>query len=50
MESNDELKENDIKNCTCHYFHEVIKIGHFHFDDILFNEKSYKNILVYGIS
>ena len=25
MESNDELKEVDIKNCTCYYFHDIIE-------------------------
>ena len=50
MESNDELKEIDIKNCTCHYFDYTIKIEEFDFDNILIDEKSYKNILVYSIS
>ena len=25
MESKDELKENDIKNCTCYYFDDIIR-------------------------
>ena len=25
MKSKDELKETDIKNCTCYYFHDIIK-------------------------
>ena len=25
MESNDKLKEFDIKNCTCYYFDDIIK-------------------------
>ena len=29
MESNDELKEIDIKSCTCYYFHEIIKMEDF---------------------
>ena len=44
MESDDELKEIDIKNCTCYYFHEIIKIEDFNFDNTLLNEKSSKNI------
>ena len=50
MESNNELKEIDIKKCTCYYFDDIIKIQHFHFDDILIDEKLNKNILVYNIS
>ena len=43
MESN-KLKETVIKNCTCYYFDD------FDFDNILIDEKSYKNTLVYDIS
>ena len=50
MESNDKLKEIDIKNCTCYYFDDIIKTEDFDFDNILFNKKSHKNILVYDIS
>ena len=32
MESNDELKEIDIKNRTCYYFDDIIKIEDFDFD------------------
>ena len=46
MESNDKLKEIDIKNCTCYYFNNIIKIDDFDFDNV----KSYKNILVHDIS
>ena len=48
MESNDELKETDVKNCICYYFDEN-KNWRFNFD-ILLDEKSYENILVYDIS
>ena len=41
MESNDKLKEVDIKNCTCYYFSDITKIE---------DEESYKNIFVYNIS
>ena len=50
MESNDKLKETDIKNRTCHYFDDIIKIYDFNLDNILIDEKSYKNFLVYKIS
>ena len=43
-----EFKEVDIKNCTCYYFDDKIKIEDFDFDNIFIDEKSYKNILVYG--
>ena len=50
MEHNDELKEIDIKNCTCCCFDDIIKIEDFNLDNILIAEKTYKNILVYSIS
>ena len=50
MESNDKLKEIDIKNRTCYYSDDIIKIEDFNFSNILIDEKSYKNILVYNIS
>ena len=54
MENNDELKEIDIKNRTCYYFDDIMKVGKFDFDNILLDKKSYKNsyenILIYDIS
>ena len=47
-ESN-ELKENDIKNHTCYYFDNIIKIEDSDFHNILIDGKPIKNILVYGI-
>ena len=41
MESNDELKEIDIKNRTCYYFDHIIKIEDFDLNNILIDEKSY---------
>ena len=41
--------KNCIKNCTCYYFDEIIKIEGFDFDNILLDERSYKIILIYGI-
>ena len=50
MKSNDKLKEIDIKNRTCYYFNEISKIEDLGLDNILMDEKSYENILVYNIS
>ena len=49
MESNDELKEIDIKDCMCYYFYDIIKIEDFDFGNILKDEKSCENTLVYNI-
>ena len=38
MESNDKLKEIDIKNCTCYYFDKITKLEDFD-SDILIEEK-----------
>ena len=43
MGINNELKEIDIKNQTCYYFDNIIKIEDFAIDNILLNEKSYEN-------
>ena len=48
MESNNKLKEIDSKNGMCFYFGDIIE--DFDFVNILLDEKSFKNILVYGIS
>ena len=45
-----QLKEIDIKNRTCYYFDDMIKIEDFDLRNILIDEKSYENILVYNIS
>ena len=50
MESNSKLKEISIKNRTCYYFDNIIKFKNFDIDNILIDEKSYENILVYDIS
>ena len=44
------LKENNIKYHTCYYFHVIIKIEYFDFDNASLDEKSYKNILIFDIS
>ena len=50
MDNNDELKEIDIKNRSCYYFDDIVKIENFNLDNILIDEKSYENIFVYNIS
>ena len=50
MDSKNEFKKIDIKNRTCYYFDNIIKIKDNDFDNILFDEKTYENILIYGIS
>ena len=35
MESNNELKEIDNKNCTCYYFDDATKTEDFDFNNIL---------------
>ena len=36
--------------CTRYHFHEIVKIEDFDFNNILLNEKSYENILIYEVS
>ena len=58
MESKDELKETNIKNCTYYYFDDIIGVmdgdRNFDFSGILLDQKLYKekheNILIYDIS
>ena len=50
MESRDELKEINIKNCACYYFDDIIRDFDTNFDNILLDEKLYENISVYDIS
>ena len=52
MESKDELKKTGIKNRTCYYFDNTMRVID-HFSDILLKRKLYKtckNILIYDIS
>ena len=48
---NNEFQKVRIKNRTCYYFNDLIKLEDFnlYFDNILIDEKSYKNILIYDI-
>ena len=41
---NNELKKVPIKNCTCYYFDDAIKLQDFNLDNILIHEKSYESI------
>ena len=50
MESTKVKKKIDIKNLKCYYLDDIVKAKDFDFDNILIDEKSYKNILVYNIS
>ena len=50
MESNDKLKEINIKNHLCYYFVDIITNEDFDFDNFLLDEKLYRNILIYDIS
>ena len=47
---NNEIKKVRIKNCTCYYFDDTIKLEDFDPDNILIDEKSHENTLVYDIS
>ena len=47
---NNELKKGCIKNRTYCYFDDIIKLEDFDIDNILIDEKSHKNILIYDIS
>ena len=38
MESNDKVKEADIKSLACFYFDDIVRIGYFDFDNILLSE------------
>ena len=49
MEGNNKLKEIDIKNRTWYYLDDIIKAEYFDFKNILINDKSFENILVYDI-
>ena len=50
MESKDELKEINVKNCACYYFDDIIRDFDTNFDNILLDEKLHENISVYDIS
>ena len=45
MESKNQLKEIDMKSCSCYYFDDVMRDRGICFDNILLDEKSYEHIL-----
>ena len=47
---NNEIKKVCIKNRLCYYFDDIIKLEDFDLDNILIDEKSHENILIYDIS
>ena len=49
MEKN-EFQKVRIKNRTCYYFDDIIKLEDCDLDNILIDEKPHENILIYGIS
>ena len=44
METEDKLKEIDIKNLQCYYFDDIIKDVDIYFSDILLDKKNYMKI------
>ena len=46
---NNKFKRFRIKNRTCYYFDNIIKLEDFDIDNILIDEKPHKNILICGI-
>ena len=42
MESKDEFKKSYIKNYTCCYFDDTMRVVDIDFDNILLDKKSYK--------
>ena len=50
MDIKDEFKEIDIKNRTCYHFANIMRIIIIDFNNILLDEKLYKNLLIYNIS
>ena len=49
MEDNEFYKVR-IKNRTCYYFDDIIKLEDFDLDNTLIDEKSHENIVIYDIS
>ena len=50
MQTNDKLKEINVKNRTWYHFDDIIKFQDFDNDNISIDEKSCKILLVYNIS
>ena len=49
MKRNDKFKKTNIKNWTCYYFHDISKFEDFNFHNILLDQISHENDLVYDI-
>ena len=47
---NNEFNNVRIKNRTCYYFDDIIKLEDFDLDKILIDEQSYENFVIYDIS
>ena len=47
--ANKEFKKIIIKNYTCYYFNHIINTNYLNLDDILLDDKSYKNNFVYCV-
>ena len=47
---NNKFKKIRIKNRTCYYLDDIIKLERFDFDNILTDDKSHKKILIFDIS
>ena len=47
---NNELRKIQIKNRTCYYFDDTTKFEDFDCDNILLDEKSDEDILIYDVS
>ena len=48
MKSKNEFKKVNVKNCAFYYFDDIMEIEDINVDNILLDEKSYKNILLYN--
>ena len=49
MENKNDFKKTNIKNCTFYRFGDIMKVENINVHNILLDEKSYENILVYNI-
>ena len=47
---NNEFKNVCVKGRTCYYLDDIIKLEDFDLDNILIDEESHENILIYNIS
>ena len=45
METKNEFKKINVKNCTCYYFDDIIRVDDINVFNILLNEESNENSL-----